>query len=111
MAPLPRGMSALGLLTLERMAELELGTITVDTTDARALAGWWAQVLDGSVDDFPEAGIHVVRTHRLKGLNLAFQQTTRPNVGFSALIPQHCAGWRSDRRPSLPFPRESSQSR
>ena len=28
----------------------------------------------------------------------------RPNVGFSAVTPQHCAGWRSDPRPSLPRP-------
>jgi hypothetical protein len=63
------------------VAELELGTITVDSADARALAAWWAQVLDGLVDDFPEVAIHVVRTDRLKGLNLAFQQTTSPTPG------------------------------
>ena len=28
----------------------------------------------------------------------------RPRVGFSALIPQHWAGWRSDPRPSFPRP-------
>ena len=28
----------------------------------------------------------------------------RPNVGFNALTPQHCAGWRSDPRPSFPRP-------
>ena len=67
--------------TDQPVAELELGTITVDTIDARALAAWWARVLDGSVDDFPDAKIHVVRTDRLKGLNLAFQQTTNPTPG------------------------------
>jgi hypothetical protein len=63
------------------MAGIELGTITVDSADARTLASWWAQVLDGTVDDFPEAGIHVVRTSRLKGLNLAVQQTSGPTPG------------------------------
>jgi hypothetical protein len=63
------------------MAGLELGTITVDSDDAPALATWWAEVLDGSVDDFPEVGIHVVRTDRLKGLNLAVQQTADPTPG------------------------------
>jgi hypothetical protein len=63
------------------MVGFELGTITVDSADARALATWWAQVLDGSVDDFPEVGIHVVRTDRLKGLNLAVQQTASPTPG------------------------------
>src|SRR5512132_127182 len=29
---------------------------------------------------------------------------TRPSVGFSATMPQHWAGWRSDPRPSLPSP-------
>jgi hypothetical protein len=28
----------------------------------------------------------------------------RPRVGFSALTPQHWAGWRSDPSPSLPSP-------
>ena len=28
----------------------------------------------------------------------------RPNVGFNALTPQHCAGWRSDPSPSFPRP-------
>jgi Glyoxalase-like domain len=74
------------LRTLEPVVELELGTITVDSADARALATWWAQVLDCSVDDYPEVGIHVVRTDRLKGLNLAFQQARarhRVRTGFT----------------------------
>jgi hypothetical protein len=63
------------------MVGIQLGTITVDSADARALATWWAQVLDGSVDDFPEVGIHVVRTGRLKGLNLAVQQISSVTPG------------------------------
>jgi predicted enzyme related to lactoylglutathione lyase len=60
---------------------LLLGTITVDTVDAAALASWWAKALGGSVDEFPDIGIHVVRTDRLRGLNLAFQQTPDPTPG------------------------------
>jgi hypothetical protein len=63
------------------MVGVELGTITVDSAGAGALALWWAQVLDGSVDDFPDVGIHVVRSTRLKGLNLAVQQTSSPTPG------------------------------
>lgn len=80
------------------MGGIELGTITVDSADARALATWWAQVLDGSVDDFPGLGMHVVRTGRLKGLNLAVQQTTSPTPGKNRIHLDFGAG---DRRPTV----------
>jgi hypothetical protein len=60
---------------------LTLGTITVDSADAPALAKWWAVVLTGSVDEFPEVGIQVVRSDQLNGLNLAIQQTASPTPG------------------------------
>jgi hypothetical protein len=58
-----------------------LGTISIDSADAATLASWWADVLDGSVDEFPGVGIHVVRTDRLAGFNLAVQQTADPTPG------------------------------
>ncbi|NBM14505.1 VOC family protein [Streptomyces sp. GC420] len=60
---------------------LVLGTITVDSADAPALADWWALVLNGSVEGFPEIGIQVVRTDRLRGLNLAVQHSENPTPG------------------------------
>jgi hypothetical protein len=80
------------------VAGIELGTITIDSADAPGLAAWWAQVLDGSVDDFPEVGIHVVRTDRLKGLNLAVQQTADPTPGKNRL---HLDFGAADRRSTV----------
>jgi len=35
---------------------LRLVGVATDTADAAALAGWWAEVLGGTVNPFPEAG-------------------------------------------------------
>lgn len=58
-----------------------LGTITVDAADAVSLARWWADVLDGRVDDFPDAGACVVRAAALGGVDLSFQQVDVPTPG------------------------------
>ena len=75
---------------------LTLGTITVDSADAPALAKWWAVVLTGSVDEFPEVGIQVVRSDQLNGLNLAIQQTASPTPGKNRIHLDFGAANRAD---------------
>ena len=59
---------------------LTLGMVTVDTQDARALAGWWADQTGGELDD-PYDGWFVT----LKGgglpVMLAFQKVDDPTPG------------------------------
>jgi hypothetical protein len=58
-----------------------LGTITVDSSRAAVLADWWSAVLGGTVDGFEDYHVWVVRSPRLRGINLAFQQVETPTPG------------------------------
>ena len=59
---------------------LTLGMVTIDTTDARSLAGWWAAQTGAEVShDFD--GWFVVLTGGTLPLRLAFQKVDDPTPG------------------------------
>ncbi|UCR89543.1 VOC family protein [Mycetocola spongiae] len=61
-----------------------LAMITVDTTDARALAAWWAKILGGTVADDNEGWFCTVSAPELP-LVLGFQKVDDPTPGKNRL--------------------------
>lgn len=60
---------------------LRVGMTTFDTLDARALAGWWARQVDGTVHDGSD-GWFVIVTPAERGAGvLAFQRVPDPTPG------------------------------
>ncbi len=63
---------------------VKIGMVTVDTTDARALAGWWAERLGGSVMDQHDGWFCMV-TAPDTGVVLGFQKIDDPTPGKNRL--------------------------
>ena len=57
---------------------LDIGMITVDTTDPRALATWWQQALGGEFAHEPDDAFVILRTAHG---TLAFQKVEEPTPG------------------------------
>jgi len=66
-------------------AALRLVGVSVDSADAATLAGWWADVLGGTVAAFAEAGFWSVSADALGGVNLGFGQVDQPTPGKNRL--------------------------
>ena len=64
--------------TVTGMTSMTVGMITVDTTDAPALATWWARHLDGTVRDDNDGWFVTVTTDAAV---LAFQKVPDPTPG------------------------------
>ena len=62
---------------------LKLGMVTFDTTDATALAEWWAKVVGGTVND--SSGGWFVMVEVPDGLTLGFQKVADPSPGKNRL--------------------------
>lgn len=62
---------------------LSLGMITVDCTDPRRLAQWWAEAVGGAVVDLP--GGDFVMVAREDWPALGFQRVDRPTPGKNRL--------------------------
>ena len=62
---------------------LKLGMVTFDTTDAVALAEWWAKAVDGQVTD--HSGGWFVMVQAPDGLTLGFQKVADPTPGKNRL--------------------------
>ena len=63
---------------------LTLGMVTTDTTDARSLAGWWAEQTGAEVSDQFGGGFIVLSGGSLP-IILAFQQVDDPSPGKNRL--------------------------
>lgn len=62
---------------------ISVGMVTFDTTDARALAAWWAEQTGGAVVNDMEGFFVVVATPT--GLHLGFQTVPDPTPGKNRL--------------------------
>lgn len=67
------------------MTQMTLGCLTIDTTDAAALAGWWARATGGTAED-QTGGAAEAFTVVAEGLPvLAFQRVDDPTPGKNKL--------------------------
>ncbi|MCL2467334.1 MAG: VOC family protein [Micrococcales bacterium] len=62
---------------------ISVGMVTFDTTDARALAAWWAEQTGGTVVDEMEGFFVMVTTPT--GVDLGFQKVPDPTPGKNRL--------------------------
>ncbi|MCL2454614.1 MAG: VOC family protein [Micrococcales bacterium] len=58
--------------------------MTTDSSDAASLAQWWADVMGGTVDGYPEAGYWGVVVEGLS-MSLGFAQVDDPTPGKNRL--------------------------
>lgn len=64
---------------------IRVGTITIDTADARALSAWWADLLGGEVVDQSGGGGWFFTLATPGGTTFGFQQVADPTPGKNRL--------------------------
>jgi len=63
---------------------IELGMVTIDTTDARALAQWWAERLNGEIVEDMEGWFCIIAVPGMP-VQIGFQKVDDPTPGKNRL--------------------------
>ena len=72
-------------MTSTHLTSMRLSTVSIDSSDAARLANWWADVLGGTINAFPEAGFWNLSAEGLAGQHLGFCQVDNPTPGKNRL--------------------------